>query len=82
MPLIIDISDNEVLGPPYKQGLAEGEAKGEAKGERNLLRRLIVKRFGSMPVWAGERFNAMTIAELEQLGERVLDAASIEELLP
>ena len=78
MPIIIDISESAVLGPPYRRGLAEGEAVGE----RKLLRRLIVKRFGAMPAGAEERLNAMSIAELEQIGERVLDATTIEELLP
>jgi hypothetical protein len=85
MPLIINLLENEVLGPPYRRGLEEGEAKGREEGrqqgERTVLRRRIVKRFGALPAWAEERLNGMTLPELEQLSERVLDATSLDELL-
>jgi hypothetical protein len=85
MPVYIDILENKVLGPPYKRGLEEGELKGELKGklegELKILRRLIEKRFGAIPKWAGERLSARTAAELEELSVRILDATSIEDLL-
>jgi hypothetical protein len=46
-----------------------------------VLRRQIEKRFGALPIWASERLVALTVSELEELGERVLDAKSVEELL-
>ena len=45
-----------------------------------MARRLIEKRFGPMPQWAEERLAALSAAELEDLGERVLTAKTIEEL--
>ena len=85
MPFIIDLRENEVLGPPYKKGLAEGIEKGMAKGlrdgERRILQRLIVKRFGALSAADKKRLKSMSAAELEQLSERVLDARSISELL-
>jgi len=61
--------------------LEEGEAKGREAGERTVLRRLIAKRFAALPAWVDERLNSMTLPELEQLSERVLDATSLDELL-
>jgi hypothetical protein len=46
-----------------------------------ILRRQIVKRFGTLPAWAGEKLAAMPPSELEALIERILDAQSLEELM-
>ena len=81
VPVFIDIMQNKVLGREYKRGLQEGEEKGRQEGERTLLRRIIEKRFGPLPGWAEERLTAKTTAELEELSLRVLDAASLDELL-
>ncbi len=86
MPLMIDIRDNEVLGPIYERGLEEGEQRGEQsgliKGELALLREIIQKRFGAIPDWAAQRLAAKSSDELLALGPRLLEVASLEELLP
>jgi len=97
MPVYIDILENEILGPAFKRGLEEGELKGELKGklegelkgklegrlegELQILRRQIEKRFGPIPEWAHERLAARSTAELEELSVRILDVASVEDLL-
>jgi len=85
MPVYIDILENEILGPAFKRGLEEGELKGELKGELRgelkILRRQIERRFGAIPKWAEERLGARSATELEELSVRILDAASIEQLL-
>jgi predicted transposase YdaD len=89
MPVYIDLSENEVLGPPYLKGKAEGREEGKEEGkeegrkdgELTILRRQIQKRFGTLPAEAEKRLVAKTSAELEQLSERLLDAASLDELL-
>jgi hypothetical protein len=68
MPILNDILDHEVLGREYK------------KGELNVVRRLIEKRFGPLPKSAEERLSKLTAAELENLGVRVLDAKTLDEL--
>ena len=77
MPIDLDIRDHEFLGPIIR----EAEQKGLQKGELAVLRRLIEKRFGCLPRRADERLAALSVSELEDLSERVLDAASIEDLL-
>jgi hypothetical protein len=85
MPIHIDILENEVLGPVFRkglqEGLQEGLQKGLQRGELSILRRLIEKRFGALPSWAGEKLAALSASELEDLSVRVLDAKNVEELL-
>jgi len=89
MPILNDIMDHEVLGREFKKGqqLGEqrgeqrGELRGELKGELRIMRRLIERRFGSVPDWAEERLSKLSAAELEALSVRVLDGGSLAELL-
>jgi hypothetical protein len=93
MPILNDILDHEVLGREFKKGLAEGVQQGIEQGVRqgiergvqqeawHMLRRLIEKRFGTMPMWAAEKLAKRSAGELEELSMRLLDVQSIEELL-
>src|ERR1022692_4110719 len=89
MPIDVDIREHEVLGPMFKEaeqkgrqeGRREGRQEGLQEGELTVLRRLIEKRFGALPGWAGEKLAALSASELEDLSMRVLDAKSVEELL-
>ncbi len=88
MPILIDIRENQVLGPVYEQGWQEGVQRGVEQGvqqgELTLIRRMIEKRFNfrSIPAWAEERLSRLTVPELEELSVRLLDVKTIEELLP
>jgi flagellar biosynthesis/type III secretory pathway protein FliH len=64
-----------------QEGRQEGRREGRRQGELIILRRQIVKRFGTLPAWAGEKLAAMPPSELEALIERILDAQSLEELM-
>ena len=68
MPILNDIMDHGIIGPAIH------------KGELIILRRLIGKRFGTLPAWADKRLAKLSAPELEQLSDRVLDAKSIDEL--
>ncbi len=85
MPILESILDNKVLGREFKRGLQEGRQEGREEGRQEgelaLLRRQIEKRFGNVPAWAEERLQARSPAELEDLGVRLLDIESLEELL-
>ena len=73
MPIYIDIMENKVLGREFK--------KGRQEGELTILRRQIEKRFSPVPSWAEQRLAGASTEQLEELATRVLDAASLEELL-
>jgi hypothetical protein len=85
MPIQTSILEHDVLGPLFQRGVnegrQEGRQEGRREGEQTILRRLLAKRFGDLPGWANEKLAALPAPELEELSERVLDAASIEDLL-
>lgn len=89
MPILNDILDHDVIGPEYRRGIQEGHERGREQGvqeglqqgELKILRRLIEKRFGTMPTWAEESLAHRTEIDLEELGVRALDAESLEDLL-
>lgn len=85
MPIDLDIRDHAVLGPMFRKaeedGLHKGLEQGRQDGERALLRHQIRKRFGALPGWADEKLSSFSISELENLADRLFDAASLEELL-
>jgi hypothetical protein len=80
MPITEDIMTHGLIGPRIRKAMAEGIQKGIQKGELTLLRRQIEKRFGPIPPWAQERLSKLSPSQLEDLGERLLDAASFEQL--
>ena len=64
-----------------QKGEARGEARGEVQGRRVMLRRLLPLRFGAPPDAAVPRLDAADVVTLETWGERVLTAASLDEVL-
>ncbi len=77
MPILNDIMDHKVLGREFKRGLQEGRQEGEIR----IVRRQIEKRFGPIPDWAEDRLQKLSEAEIESVGDRILDAPSVEDLL-
>lgn len=78
MPITEDIRNHKV----FIREMAEALHEGRQQGELTVLRRLIEKRFGPIPDWATDRLAHSSIPELDELSERLLDARSLEELLP
>jgi len=75
--------EEEVKKVPILNDISEHEVLGRARQEEGLtiVRRLIEKRFGSVPKWAQQRLAKLSAKELEELSVRVLDEKSIESLL-
>jgi hypothetical protein len=71
----------EGLVEGLREGEKRGEQKGRQKGEAALLLRLLERRFGVLPGWARDRVLAADTVVLEEWSLRVLDAASLEEVL-
>ena len=59
---------------------ARGEARGQVSGERSLVLKLLTRKLGSVPNDALEQINALSIAQLESLGEALLDFNAIDDL--
>jgi len=65
----------------YEQkGLEKGLEKGLAQGEALLLQRQLARRFGPLPSDVIAQLGTATTEQLERWGDRVLDAASLEDV--
>ena len=87
---------NEILGPdgdgPMKttadllreEGRAEGEARGQTRGRTEgrteVLLTLLRRRFGELPSSLVVRLASSTIAQLDAIALRILDAKSLDEV--
>ena len=54
--------------------------EGREEGERSLILRLLARRVGTVPDEMRSRINALTLEQLENLGEALLDFESVDEL--
>jgi len=81
---MIDVMENEVLGPAIRQGLEQGRQEGRVEGRSEgmalLLETQLEKRFGSLPPMLKERLFAAPPAALATWSLRILDASSLEEV--
>jgi hypothetical protein len=71
----------EGLAQGRLEGEREGEQKGRRQGEAAFLLRQLERRFGVLPGWARDHVLAADSVMLEEWALRVLDAASLEEVL-
>ncbi|QEP43627.1 DUF4351 domain-containing protein [Ectothiorhodospiraceae bacterium BW-2] len=63
-------------------GVQLGEKQGVQKGERKILERQIIRRFGfnALSNELRQKLASATIEELEQWGDNILDAQTLEEV--
>ncbi len=59
---------------------AQGVARGGAEAARSFLLRQLRKRFGELPNGVVERIEAADREWCEAMGERLIEATSLEEL--
>jgi hypothetical protein len=58
----------------------KGIEKGITKGEALLLQRQLVRRFGALPNEVVNQIATATTRQLENWGDRVLDAATLDDV--
>lgn len=63
-----------------KEAAKEAYAKGTAEGQRKVLLRQLVARFGALPAALEGRIHEASSADLESFAERVLSAATLEDV--
>lgn len=72
----------------YREAKAEGEligetrgrSEGKAEGEAGLILRQLNRRFGTLPAGVSDRISQLTIEQLDELGEALLDFTSLSDL--
>ncbi|KQW97030.1 hypothetical protein ASC94_09520 [Massilia sp. Root418] len=69
------------LGEGREQGLELGREEGRQEGRRALVRKLLRLRFGPLPPSAEQRIAVAGTAELTALEDKILQAASLDELI-
>ena len=73
------------LAPLYEQdrekAIQQEEAIGLQQGEANLVLRLLNRRFGELPPHITETIQKLTVEQLEDLGEALLDFKSQADLI-
>lgn len=60
----------------------KGRLEGRLEGGQNVLKRLLAKRFGDsvLDIRVQERLRSATPEELDTWAERILDAATIDDI--
>jgi predicted transposase YdaD len=71
----------EWLQEGLQKGLQEGRQEGRQEGEAALLLRQLERRFGALPEPVRARVLAADTTVLEEWGLRILDAASLDEIV-
>jgi predicted transposase/invertase (TIGR01784 family) len=64
----------------YQDAKAEGELIGEARGEARMLLRQLNRRFSSLPSAVSDRIQQLTVPQLEDLAEALLDFGSLADV--
>lgn len=63
----------------YDKGIAKGMEQA-AQRQREMVAAMLVKKFGVLPAHVRERLGELTIDELTDLGPRIIDATSLDDL--
>ena len=71
---------NEILQEGLQKGHQEGLQKGRQEGELLLVLRLLTRRFGLLSEQRTEQIRQLSVPQLEDLGEALLDFESMTDL--
>jgi predicted transposase YdaD len=68
------------LEPLYQRNREQAKEEGRQEGEKNLILRLLHRRIGEIDALLIERIIGLSIEQLENLGEALLDFSSVADL--
>jgi predicted transposase YdaD len=80
MFLLSDIKQTRVYQEAKQEGRQEGRQEGERTGEVRLVLRLLSKRVGIISDRSVEMINGLTLEQLDDLGDALLDFGTIADL--
>ncbi len=70
----------EIVTSWMEDGIEEGLQQGLQQGEQRVVTRQLTRRFGVLPDDFQARIGVLSIAQLDQLGEALLDFGTIADL--
>ena len=71
---------NSVMETARREARAEGKEEGWVEGQRSLLLRLLSRSLGAIPDQQQQQINQLSVVQLEQLSEVMLEFADLEGL--
>jgi len=71
----------EILEEGEQIGIQIGEQRGEKHGRLAIVQRQLRRQFGIIPAETLERLSALSLPDLDQLSEALLDFHSMEDLI-
>ncbi len=71
----------KIINEGIQQGVQQGIQQGEQQGESSLIIRQLSRRFGTVEEAIQERIRQLSVPQLEELGESLLDFSSLSDLL-
>ena len=74
------LAREEAIERGIELGIEQGLRQGRAEGGRAVLERLLRRRFGDLSPEAAERLRRVPEAELAAWADKVLDAATLDEV--
>ena len=80
MPFELDITESEIYKMGQVQGIAEGKAEGRVEGARQVLVRLLEKRFGPLTRADRKRVGAGSQIDLDHWTDLSVTAGTLAEV--
>jgi predicted transposase YdaD len=65
----------------YREAVSVGEVRGELREAQALILRLLKRRVGNVSIDLEARIKALPLAQLEELGEALLDFSQMADLV-
>ncbi|MBW4554305.1 MAG: DUF4351 domain-containing protein [Aphanocapsa sp. GSE-SYN-MK-11-07L] len=62
------------------RAIREAKEEGREEGERSLILRLLTKKLGTFEQLLRDRVSALSVDQLESLGEALLDFSNVADL--
>jgi predicted transposase/invertase (TIGR01784 family) len=76
-----ELRQTKVYQEALEEGIAEGEQRGRTEEARSLVLRLLTRKFGSISSDIEAQVQALALAQIEALGEALLDFSQLSDLI-
>ncbi|HEY9744503.1 MAG TPA: Rpn family recombination-promoting nuclease/putative transposase [Coleofasciculaceae cyanobacterium] len=76
-----DLEKREMFIEDQRGAIIKGRQQGRQEGQQELIMRLLVRRFGTVEPEIQTRIRRLSIDQLENLGEAILDFTSTSDLI-